>query len=123
VLGKEYFVERVKTRVKRKGSRREQPAVRELEAIDSAQILRPVARYLGLSEAELTGKRTGHCDERGIALELMYRYSGASQSRIGQLVGLDYTAVSRERKRLRDEIESDNKLKKRLGEIEASLLP
>jgi hypothetical protein len=74
------------------------------------------------SRSELTGKRTGYRDERGIALELMYRYSGASQSRIGQLVGLDYTAVGRERKRLRDGIESDNKLKKRLGEIEASLL-
>jgi chromosomal replication initiation ATPase DnaA len=122
VLGKEDFVERVKTRVKRKGSRREQPAVREFEAIDPAQILRAVARYLRLAEAELTGKRTGYRDERGIALELMYRYAGASQARIGQLVGLDYTAVSRERKRLRDGIESNNKLKKRLSEIEASLL-
>jgi hypothetical protein len=75
-----------------------------------------------LAEAELTGKRTGHRDERGIALELMYRYSGASQARIGELVGLDYTAVSRERKRLRDRIESNKRLKKRLEEIETSVL-
>jgi REP element-mobilizing transposase RayT len=86
VLGKEDFVERVKTRMKKKGSRREQPAVREFEAIDPEQILRAVARYLRLAEAELTGKRTGYRDERGIALELMYRYGSASQARIGELV-------------------------------------
>jgi predicted transcriptional regulator len=57
-----------------------------------------------------------------MALELMYRYGGASQARIGELVGLDYTAVSRERKRLRDRIESDKGLKKRLETIERSVL-
>jgi hypothetical protein len=53
-----------------------------------------------------------------MALELMYRYCGASQAQIGQLGGLDYTAVSRERTRLRNRIESDKSLKKRLHEIE-----
>jgi hypothetical protein len=38
-------------------------------------------------------------------------------------MGLDYTAVSRERKRLRDRIESEKGLKKRLREIETSILP
>jgi hypothetical protein len=52
----------------------------------------------------------------------MYRHGGASQARIGELVGLDYTAVSRERTRLRERIESDKRLKKRLIEIELSLL-
>jgi hypothetical protein len=48
----------------------------------------------------------------------MYRHCAASQARrLGALVGLDYTAVSRERKRLRDK-----RLKKRLIEIEVSLL-
>jgi hypothetical protein len=64
----------------------------------------------------------GDRDERGIALELMYRHGDASQARIGEIVGLDYTAVSQERTRLRDRIESDKRLKKRLIEIEASLL-
>jgi REP element-mobilizing transposase RayT len=122
VLGKEDFVERVKTRVKRRGSRREQPAVREFEAIDPAKVLRAVARYCKLAENQLAVKRTGYRNERAIALELMYRHGGGSQTRIGELVGLDYTAVSRERKRLRDRIESDKRLKKRLNEIEVSLL-
>jgi hypothetical protein len=57
-----------------------------------------------------------------MALELMYRHCAASQARLGALVGLDYTAVSRERKRLRDRIESVKGLKKGLREIEASIL-
>jgi REP element-mobilizing transposase RayT len=122
VLGREDFVEQVKTRVESKGSRREQPAVREFEAMDPAVILRTVARYCGVAENQLARKRTGHRDERAIALELMYRHGGSSQARIGELVGLDYTAVSRERKRLCQRIESDKRLKGKLEKIAAAVL-
>jgi putative transposase len=122
VLGGEDFVERIKERMKNLGSRREQPGVRQLEAMDPAAVLKKVARYFQIPESQLTGKRTGRRDERGMALELMYRLGGTSQARIGGLMGLDYMAVSRERKRLRDRIESDKRLRKRLREIEASVL-
>jgi hypothetical protein len=68
--------------------------------MDPRAVLKKVARYFQVPESHLTAKRTGRRDERGMALELIYRYCGASQARIGELVGLDYTAVSRERKRL-----------------------
>jgi putative transposase len=122
VLGEEDFVERIKAKMKQPGSRREQPGVKQLEAIDPGTVLKKVARYFSVADSRLTAKRTGHRDERAMALELMYRYGGASQARIGELVGLDYTAVSRERKRLRDRIESDKGLKKRLETIERSVL-
>ena len=93
-----------------------------MEAINLGTILRAVAQYFNLVETEITGKRTGHGDERGMALELMYRHGDVSQARIGERVGLDYTAVTRERKWLRDRIESDNRLKKRLQEIKVSIL-
>ena len=121
VLGEEDFVERIKARVKTQGSRRKQPSVRQLETMDAGNVLKKVARYFQLSENQLTGKRTGHRDERGMALELIYRYCGASQPRIGELVGLDYTAVSRERKRLRDRIETDKRVKNRLHEVELAV--
>jgi hypothetical protein len=122
VLGEEDFIERIKARMKNPGSRREQPGVRQLEAMDPAAVLKKVARYFQLPEGQLTSKCTGRRDERGMALDLMYRLCAASQARLGALVGLDYTAVSRERKRLRDRIESDKRLKKRLIEIEVSVL-
>jgi len=52
----------------------------------------------------------------------MYRRGGASQARIDELVELNYTAVSRERKRLRDRLQPDGHLMKTLQQIEASVL-
>jgi putative transposase len=121
VLGKEDFVERVKSRTRARGSRREQPAVREFEATDPARILRAVARYCKVAEGKLTDKRTGYRDERAIGLELMHRHSAASQARSGRFVGLDYTAVSRERKRLRKRMEIRHALRKTFQQIEVSL--
>jgi hypothetical protein len=69
-LGEEDFVERIKARVKKCGSRREQPSVRQLEAIEPLTILKAVARYFKVAETQLTRKRTGYRDERGIVLEL-----------------------------------------------------
>jgi chromosomal replication initiation ATPase DnaA len=109
--------------MKKPGSRREQPAVRELEAVEPGRVLKKVARHFGLEESKLIGKRTGHRDERGVAMELMYRYGGLKQVRIGELLGgLDYTAVSRERKRLRERVEANKALKTALEKIETSLL-
>jgi hypothetical protein len=54
---------------------------------------------------------------------LMYRYSGVSQAEIGEVLGnLHYTAVSRERKRLRERVENDETVKPALEKIETSLM-
>ena len=122
VLGEEEFVERVKSKIKTRGSKREQPAVRRFEATELKTVLREVTRYFRLEQEKLTGRRTGHRNERAVAMELMYRYGGVSQAEIGRVLGnLDYTAVSRERKRLRERDEKDKTLKTALAKIEASL--
>jgi chromosomal replication initiation ATPase DnaA len=55
-------------------------------------------------------------------MELMYRYGSVSQAEIGKaLGGLDYTAVSRERKRLRAEAQQERTLRAALHEIETTL--
>jgi hypothetical protein len=123
VLGKDSFVERVTGRIKKPGSRREQPSIRELEARNPATVLREVASYFGLAEKQLIGKRTGYRDERAVAMELMYRHGGMSQAEIGKVLGkLDYTSVSRERKRLRQKIEQKSSLRKALTAIETKLV-
>ena len=56
-------------------------------------------------------------------MEMVYRNGGIGQMEIGRLFGgLDYTAVSRERKRLRDKAERDAKLRRTLAEIERGLM-
>ena len=76
-----------------------------------------------MPQEKLVGRRTGCRNERAIAMELMHRYGGASQPEIGKVMGdLDYTAVSRERKRLREKIKTERGLKAALDEIGTSLM-
>ena len=123
MLGEEDIVEGVKKKIKARGSKREQPAVRKFAAKELKAVLREVARYFEVEEEKLIGKRTGHRNERGVAMELMYRYSGVSQIEIGKLLSnLDYTSVSRERKRLRERIPHDKNVRTALKIIERSLI-
>lgn len=56
-------------------------------------------------------------------MELMYRYGAVGQAEIGKaLGGLDYTAVSRERKRLRDRIQKGSALGMAFVSIERKLV-
>ena len=122
VLGQEGFVERIKGRMGERGAVREQPSSREFAAKSAAVIMREVCRRLGVKENEIGGKRIGSRDERAAAMEMLYRHGEMSQAAIGKLLGgLDYTTVSRERKRLRDRVREDKKLGIALAEIEDSL--
>ena len=56
-------------------------------------------------------------------MEMIYRYSGISQAEIGKMFGgLDYTAVSRERTRLRGRIEEVPALSKAVRGLERVLM-
>jgi len=121
VLGGESFLERLKG--KWKGSKREQPSVRAFEVIGPDAILSVVSRCLGVAAKEITRKRSGRRDQRGMAIELMYRYSGLSQAEIGnKFGGLDYSAVSRERKRLREKLTADRKLSRVMEKLNDELM-
>ncbi len=94
-LGTRGFRRTGEDRIGGAGSKREQPSVRRFESRDLESVLKSVAGYFNLPEEKLVGRRTGHRDERPIAMELMHRYGGASQPEIGRMMGdLDYTAVS-----------------------------
>lgn len=71
--------------------------------MDPARITAEAARYFNLAPERLRRKR-GRCrDQRGVLMELLYRHGGMTQQAIGaHLGGLDYTAVSHERRRARE---------------------
>ena len=97
--------------------------MRAFEAIDAEAVVNRVSRYLKIKAQELTKKRTPHRDFRSIAMESMYRYSKISQEEIGKRFGgLDYSAVSRERKRLRDRMQVDRSLRESAQAIDAMLI-
>lgn len=123
VLGQEKFVEEVKEELEEKGSRREQPGIGQIHAKVPADVIAAVAKYYGVEEKRLSGKRTGLRDARAVAMELVYRTGGIGQAEIGRLFGgMDYTAVSRERTRLRGRIEQDAKLRRAVTVMERDLM-
>ena len=119
VLGEDEFVEKLRAKVIQAGPMREQPALRRLGAMDAAAVLQRVSGYFGIKLEELAKKRTPHRDSRAVAMEMMYRYGKISQEEIGKRLGdLDYSAVSRERTRLRERLEGDRKLRRAMEEID-----
>jgi hypothetical protein len=124
VLGGEGFWEQVKGKWPSKRVRsREQPSLRVLERVAPANVLDTAAEYFKLRPEQLRRKRSGFRDQRGIVMEMMHRYSGASQGKIGNyLGGIDYTSVSHERSRIRDRIKDNATMKRWLRELEELLI-
>jgi putative transposase len=119
VLGEDEFVKKLRAKVIQAGPMREQPALRRLGSMDGAAVLQRVSGYFGIKIEELAKKRTPHRDSRAVAMEMMYRYGKISQEEIGKRLGdLDYSAVSRERRRLRERLEGDRKLRRAMEEID-----
>jgi len=54
-------------------------------------------------------------------MELLYRYGGMNQREIGDLMGVDYSAVSVGRKRFHVLQEKDRSLLKQVGKIKTQL--
>jgi len=123
ILGSEEFVSRLKQERNVTGSRREQPSYRQLTESNIAgeAILNLVAEVLGL-ERERIRSRQGDGIARGIASELMYRYSGLKQGEIGRLLGgIAYSGVSRLRSRLKQRIDRDRDARQRYERAEQKL--
>ena len=84
-----------------------------LEAVSPDEVLKKVSRELGIKTEELVGKRPARRDYRALVMEMMYRYGRLGQVEIGRRMGgLDYSTVSRERKRLRERMAVDRELKR-----------
>lgn len=123
VLGKNSFCKRVKRRwVRGVGSAKEQPSLRILREINPQEILKEASAYFKLKPEDLARKRGGYGDQRAVVMELMHRHGGLKQEEIGRRLGnVDYTLVSLARKRLREKMERDPKLRKWYRDIEARL--
>jgi len=122
ILGREEFVRKLKRKTIGKASAREQPSMKVIEAVRPDDVLRKVSRKLGIKSAELVGKRPARRDWRALVMEMMYRHGRVGQGEIGRRMGgLDYSTVSRERKRLRERMAVDRALKRLVEKAERSL--
>ena len=122
VLGTDAFVERLRPQVRAASTTiREQPARRALEQpweIEAA--LNVLAAELGCDVAELCQRNGGL--EQALVMECLYRATGVSQRELGQrLGGVDYSWVSRQRKRAREALPHDPQLQAQFTRLQAVL--
>jgi cell division protein ZapA (FtsZ GTPase activity inhibitor) len=121
VLGDRNFLEKLKrmTNPVIKGSAKDQPSYRMIRNIEAEALLKQAADYFRVSVAELTKKRGQHRQERALVMELLHRYSGLKQRIIGEWFGgLDEGLVSRDRKAIRQEINTEPRIRKWFNDLE-----
>jgi hypothetical protein len=124
VLGDRDFVEKLKgmKKVVIRGNPKDQPSYRMIERIEAETVMKQAAAYFRLSEAELTAKRGRHREERAVVMELLHRLSGLKQRVIGERFGgLDEGLVSRDRRAIREKMESEPKIRKWVQDLHARL--
>jgi putative transposase len=122
VLGTEAFVARLRPQIHAAPeAAREQPARRALEQPwDLEAALAVLAHELGREVSELCQRGGGL--EQALVMECLYRVTGASQRLIGQrLGGVDYSWISRQRKRVPEALARDPALHAQFVRLQAAL--
>lgn len=122
IVGADEFIERIRGRYIRSAvESRELPAVKKILAqVEPERIIRLIGEVFKVKREELL-KRGYKGVARGVLMETLYRYGGMKQREIGELMGIDYSAVSVIRKRLLTLLEKDRKLRMNIERVKREL--
>ena len=120
VLGTDEFVKWVKnTFATRAENRREIPSLRGVLRYRSKdEILKLISDETDKTEREILQEKG---PLRQMAMELLFRYGGLKGVEIAQMMDLDYSTVSRDRKQLRESADKNATLKKLMARVEGKL--
>lgn len=119
ILGDADFIEQIKSEFWEAGHVREQPAARSLKQYQlQTVILAAIEKETG---QDLAAMIQGKGDVRRLAMDLLYRLGGLKGPAIGALFGIDYSAVSQERKRHRERVARDPELGELMKRVEGKL--
>jgi REP element-mobilizing transposase RayT len=124
IVGDEGFVQWIKyTFVGHKKGQREQPALRELKKVFSPEeAMDHFFRLSGERKADVL-KKGKNSVGRAMLMEFLYRFSQITQPEIGKMVGgVDYSAVSQARSRLRKRLGKDKKLRQKFEMLDKELV-
>ncbi len=124
IIGEINFVKWVKEKfISRETPKREIPALRSLSrALEPEELIQHFVQ-LNAKTIEDICRRGKKSLERAMLMELLYRFCHLTQPEIGKLVGgIDYSAVSQARKRLRIRMEQKPVLKRNFDKISHQLL-
>jgi REP element-mobilizing transposase RayT len=119
VIGGEAFIAWVKDKYMLSDKDGEAPAYRVIKRHGAKdEIIQSIVRQTGKTLDQIKSEKGSL---RRITMDLLYRHGGMTNPEIGTLFGVDYSAVSQERRRLRLFTEKDRKVKARLRDLEANL--
>ena len=120
IVGDAAFIKNMLKQERIKPSREQPAAKKAIGQVEPERVLFTVMKRLRTTREEILKNRC-RGPARSIAMELLYRYAGVNQREIGELMGVDYSSVSVARKRLRDMLTTDDKLKKQFHALEEAL--
>jgi REP element-mobilizing transposase RayT/DNA-binding MarR family transcriptional regulator len=109
-LGDETFIERIESKIKAVGEKREIQTTKYFNSYSSEEIIQKVSQAFSLTKGEVLKKQRGNL-YRQVTLYLVKKYSSLSLKEIGKILGMDYTAVSQATRRFEDKIRKDNKIR------------
>lgn len=119
MLGGEEFIEWIKATFIKKDHDRECPSLSEIQRYrQKDDILRTIEEETGKGIEELSAEKG---TLRQMTMELLYRLGGLKGIEIGKIMGVGYTSVSQERRRLRERLQKDHKIRTSLSQIEMKL--
>jgi len=117
ILGDKSFVSWVKETFLEEERDRERPDVRKVHSYLSRDtVLFFLEKKVGMKSplAEIGSNRQ-------IVMTMLYKFAGFNNREIGDLLGIDYSTVSQGRKRLRERVAGDKKVKSQVDKIEQGL--
>lgn len=122
IVGANQFIEKIRGQYIRSAvESRELPAVKKILAqVEPERIIRLIGEVFKVKREELL-KKGYKGVARGVVMEMLYRYGGMKQKEIGELMGIDYSAVSVMRKRLWALQDKDQKLTARIERMKKQL--
>ena len=120
VIGGTAFLDWVREQFLETSKDRERPSIRGIHAhVGKDTILKAIEQETG-KVLETIRRERGPL--RQITMELLYKTGGLTGPAIGVLFGVAYSAVSQERKRFREKLEGDRKLRSLYDRLVANML-
>ncbi|MCK5767462.1 MAG: chromosomal replication initiator DnaA, partial [Candidatus Atribacteria bacterium] len=119
-LGKESYIKKIEERIKTIGEKREIKTTKYHDSYSPQEMIKKVSQVFHLTKENVLKKQRGNLS-RQIALYLVKCYSSLSLKEIGKIFDMDYTAVSQAVRRFENNINQDNKIRKKLESVLESL--
>jgi hypothetical protein len=117
LLGRKEFITWVSHTLLKEEQDRESPSVREIRKYQAKdRILRIIEGVTGKTIEQIREEKGA---VRQMVMELLYRVGGLKGHEIGRLLGVGYTSVSQERRRLKERLKYDRNLQALFKRLDA----